>query len=231
MVSTQRSGPAGFRTAQAAVVEMLRTEILAGRLPPRTRLLQSEVAERYAISTTPVREALRQLVAEGLLDGDPHRGVTVHEISLQELEEIYEIRLRLEPLAMEATVARITEEDLNEARRFIEAMEAEADPATWTELNARFHSLLAEASGRARLSGLLTGLRNISALYIVRSIEGLPERIQAGNREHRLLIEAIAAGDVARAQEVELLHLRHTLEIGEVQLREEAGPDQSGRTG
>jgi DNA-binding GntR family transcriptional regulator len=210
---------------------MLRAEILSGRLPSRTRLLQSEVAERYAISTTPVREALRQLVAEGLLDGDPHRGVTVHEISLEELEEIYEIRLRLEPLAMEATVSRITDDDLSAARLLIDAMEAETDPPAWTELNARFHALLAGASGRARLSGLLTGLRNLSALYIVRSIEGMPDRIRAGNREHRQLIEAIAARDVARAQEVELLHLRHTLEIGEVQLRREAASGQSGRTG
>lgn len=198
---------------------MLRTEILSGRIPSRTRLLQSEIAERFATSTTPVREALRQLVGEGLLDGDPHRGVTVHEISLGELEEIYEIRLRLEPLAMEATVANITEEDLAAARGLIDAMEAEDDPAAWTELNARFHALLAGASGRTRLSGILTNLRNLSALYIVRSLQGMPDRIRAGNREHRDLVDAIEAGDVNRAQDVELLHLRHTLEIGEVQLR------------
>jgi DNA-binding GntR family transcriptional regulator len=221
-VATTSSGPAGYRTAQAAVVDLLRKEILSGQMPPRTRLLQSELAERFAISTTPVREALRQLVAEGLLDGDPHRGVTVHEISLPELEEIYEIRLRLEPLAMEATVANITAGDLAEARSLLETLEAEADPAAWTELNARFHALLAGASGRARLSAILTGLRNISALYIVRSIQGMPERIAAGNREHRRLLEAIEAGDAARAKELELLHLRHTLEIGEEQLRREA---------
>ena len=83
-VAASRSGPVGFRTAQAAVAEMLRREILSGQMSPQTRLLQSEVAERFETSTTPVREALRQLVAEGLLDGDPHRGVTVHQISLED---------------------------------------------------------------------------------------------------------------------------------------------------
>ncbi|NNC91033.1 MAG: GntR family transcriptional regulator [Acidimicrobiia bacterium] len=219
-MTAQGPGPVGHRTAQAAVAEMLRAEILSGRMPSRTRLLQSEIAQRFATSTTPVREALRQLVGEGLLDGDPHRGVTVHEISLGELEEIYEIRLRLEPLAMEATVTHITDDDISAAGSLIEAMEAEEDPAAWTELNARFHAVLAGASGRTRLSGILTNLRNLSALYIVRSLQGMPDRIRAGNREHRDLLEAIAAGDVNRAQEVELLHLRHTLEIGEVQLQE-----------
>ena len=221
-MTAQSPGPVGHRTAQAVVAEMLRTEILSGRMPSRTRLLQSEIAERFATSTTPVREALRQLVGEGLLDGDPHRGVTVHEISLGELEEIYEIRLRLEPLAMEATVANITDDDLEAARSLIDAMEAEQDPAAWTELNARFHALLAGSSGRTRLSGILTSLRNLSALYIVRSLQGMPDRIRAGNHEHRQLVAAIEDGDVARAQELELLHLRHTLEIGEMQLRAEA---------
>ncbi len=197
---------------------MLRSEILSGQLPPQTRLLQSEVAERFATSTTPVREALRQLVAEGILDGDPHRGVTVHEISLGELEEIYEIRLRLEPLAIAGTVANITAEDIETAEGLLDEMEAEVDPAKWTEINARFHALMASASGRSRLTGILTNLRNLSALYIVRSLLDMPDRIRVGNDEHRQLIAAIKAGDVKQAKEIELAHLRHTLEIGEVQL-------------
>ena len=65
----ENRGPVGFRTARAAVAEMLRRDVLSGDVPPGTRLLQTEVAERYETSTTPVREALRQLDSEGLLDG------------------------------------------------------------------------------------------------------------------------------------------------------------------
>ena len=217
-MATQNSGPVGFRTAQAAVAEMLRSEILSGRLAPRTRLLQSEVAERFETSTTPVREALRQLVAEGLLDGDPHRGVIVHEISLEELEEIYEIRLRLEPLAIAGTVANITADEIATAVDLLAQMESRADPAEWTELNSRFHALIATASRRAQLTAILTNLRNLSALYIVHSLQGMPDRIQAGNEEHRGLVDAIKEKDVDRAQAIELEHLRHTLEIGKLRL-------------
>lgn len=219
-MAAQGAGPVGFRTAQAAVAEMLRGEILSGQIPPRTRLLQSEVAERFETSTTPVREALRQLVAEGLLDGDPHRGVIVHEITLEELTEIYEIRLHLEPLAIAATVANITAKQLDVLAELLDQMEAQEDRTAWTQLNGRFHAQLALASGRPRLTSMLTNLRNLSALYIVRSLIGMPERVAAGNLEHRQLLAAVRASDVEGAQAVELAHLRHTLEIGELQLRE-----------
>jgi DNA-binding GntR family transcriptional regulator len=218
-VAAQQTGPVGFRTAQAAVAEMLRSEILSGRIAPQTRLLQSEVAERFETSTTPVREALRQLVAEGLLDGDPHRGVIVHEISLEELKEIYELRLHLEPLAIAATVKNITAEQIDEAAGLLDQMEAQDDRTVWTGLNARFHALLAEASAKPRLTAMLTNLRNLSALYIVRSLVVMPERVEAGNAEHRQLLSAIRDDDVEAAQTVELQHLKHTLEIGELQLR------------
>lgn len=213
-----KENPVGFRTAQAAVAEMLRREVLSGAIPPGTRLLQAEVAERFETSTTPVREAMRQLVSEGLLDGDPHKGVVVHEISLAELEEIYDLRLHLEPLAIEATVKNITAGELEEAKRLADAMEAEDRPAVWTELNARFHALLAEAGRRPRLAAMLSNLRNLSAMYIVRSIRAMPDRLQAGNAEHRRLLEACGSRDVAAAQDIEREHLRHTLEIGEQQL-------------
>ena len=218
-MTARKGGPVGFRTAQAAVAEMLRSEILSGRIAPQTRLLQSEVAERFETSTTPVREALRQLGGEGLLDGDPHRGVLVHEISLEELKEIYEIRLHLEPLAIAATVTNITDEQIEEAAGLLDQMEAQEDRTAWTELNARFHALLAAASGRPRLTTMLTNLRNLSALYIVRSLVVMPERVEAGNAEHRQLLAAIRDKHVEAAQDVELTHLRHTLEIGELQLR------------
>lgn len=217
-MAKRNDNPVGFRTAQAAVAEMLRREVLSGDIPSGTRLLQAEVAQRFETSTTPVREAMRQLVSEGLLDGDPHKGVVVHEISLAELEELYDLRLHLEPLAVEATVQNITAEELEEAARLADAMEAEANPTAWTELNARFHALLTQAGRRPRLTAMLTNLRNLSAMYIVRSIREMPDRLEAGNSEHRRLLEACASGDVAAAQEIEREHLRHTLEIGEQQL-------------
>jgi DNA-binding GntR family transcriptional regulator len=209
-----RDGSLRYRTAQAAVADMLRRQILAGEIAPGTRLLQTDVAERFQTSTTPVREALRQLVAEGLLDGDPHRGVTVHETNLKELEEVYEIRLVLEPLCIAATVENIGDDDLGYAEELVDQMEAESDPGAWTALNAEFHRVLTEAADRPRLAAIIHNLRNISAIYIAASIQELPDRIKAGNVEHRELLAACRTRDVAKAQLLERNHLEHTLEIG-----------------
>jgi DNA-binding GntR family transcriptional regulator len=217
-MASENRGPVVFRTAHAAVAEMLRREVLSGDILPGTRLRQSEVAARYETSTTPVREAMRQLVSEGLLDSDPHKGVIVHAISLDELEEIYDLRLLLEPQAVGAAVAKITTEDLAEAGRLADAMELVDHPAAWSELNARFHALLTETGQRPRLAAILSNLRNLSAMYVARSIHDIPDRVRTGNAEHRQLLEAFAVGDVAMAQEIERAHLRHTLEIGKQQL-------------
>ena len=208
-----------YRTAQAAVAELLRAEILLGRLPPGTRLLQNDIAERFKTSTTPVREAMRQLVAEGLLDGDPHRGVIVHETSQEELEQIYEIRLALEPLSIAATVANAVDEELAHAELLVATMEGERDTARWTELNTEFHRALADAARRPLLASILNGLRNLSALYIAGLLTDAPERIEAANEEHRALVSACRAGDVEKAIELERSHLAHTLELGALHLR------------
>jgi DNA-binding GntR family transcriptional regulator len=207
------------RTAQAAVAARLRSEILRGVYEPGERLLQNDVAERFQTSTTPVREALRQLVAEGLLDGDPHRGVQVHPATMDELEQIYEIRMALEPIAAAATVANATPDDVSRAKVLTEAMKAEPDPGHWVTLNGEFHRLLVEAAGRPRLTTILENLRNLSALYVATSIHEAPSRVEAGNAEHDELLAAIDAGDVAAAQQVTRRHLEHTLELGKLFLQ------------
>src|SRR3990172_7576448 len=164
------SGHMRYRTAQAAVAEMLRTEILSGQLQAGGRLLQADVAERFDTSTTPVREALRQLISEGLLDGDPHRGVTVHETSVGELQELYEIRMVLEPFGIAATVGNIPPAELERADHLVGLMESRGDPAEWTLLNAEFHATLAAAARRPRLTSILNNLRNLSAIYVAESI-------------------------------------------------------------
>ena len=209
------------RTTQAAVADMLRSQILQGEIAPGTRLLQSEIAERFETSTTPVREALRQLVAEGLLDGDAHRGVTVHETSMRELGHIYEVRLALEPLAMAATVAGITDEDIAVAEELVDQMDAEEDPARWIELNGAFHSLLANSADRPLLASIVHNLRNLSSLYIAGSLKEQLDRRERGNREHRQLVESLRARDVDGAVAAEHAHLEHTLILGEAMF----GPD------
>jgi DNA-binding GntR family transcriptional regulator len=213
-----------YKTVQAAVVDMLRALILAGEIAPGTRLLQNELAARFEISTTPVREALRQLTAEGLLEGDAHRGVSVHGTSPEELEQIYELRLELEPLEVSHTVARATEGDIGRLEALVEAMETEADTAEWLSLNVVFHEVLSEIADRPRVRDILRSLRHLSALYIAGSIHEVPERLATANTEHRALVRAIRDGDVEAAQKTIIEHLRHTLELGDMTVRANGSP-------
>jgi DNA-binding GntR family transcriptional regulator len=208
----------GYRTAQAVVADRLRRAVLSGQLPPGSRLLQATVAEQMKTSTTPVREAMRELAGEGLLDLDPHRGVMVHTSSVAELEEIYQIRSLLEPVAIAATVANLTPAQIAAAEGLVDRMEGEEDVAEWAMLNMSFHAVLAEATRLPILNSMLVKLRNVSALYVASMLHHHPEIIGPANEEHRALLKACRDGDVEAATATEVAHLRHTLVLVEEQM-------------
>lgn len=202
------------RTTQAIVAERIRIEILSGVLTPGTRLMQAELAKRMNTSTTPVREALRELTSEGLLSLDPHRGVIVHEPSEEELEEIYQIRRLLEPESMAKTVLNITEDEIAQARDVIDRMESEQDPGTWTVLNNHFHGLLVNASRSPLLSSMVQNLRNRSSQYVASSMRDIEHRMHDANEEHAALLQACVDRDVDAAIAVTRRHLAATVDHG-----------------
>lgn len=206
----------GFKTVQAAVVDMLRALILTGEISPGTRLLQNELAEHFKISTTPVREALRQLTAEGLLHGDAHRGVRVHATTLEDLDQIYELRMPLESLEMTYTVPNATPDDLRQLAELLSVMERETDTSAWLMLNAAFHERLSEIADRPRIAEILRNLRHLSAIYVAASIQAVPDRIAASDEEHRAVHDAIRRRDVNGAQSAILEHLRRSRELAAV---------------
>lgn len=215
------------RTTQSRVADRLRVEVLSGALPPGARLLQTNVAQRMNTSTTPVREAMRELAAEGLLDVDPHRGVIVHEPSKAELWEVYEIRMILEPASIIKTVSNITEDEIRQAAAFIDQMDAERDPGAWTVHNNRFHAHLAHASRSPLLASFLMNLRNRSAMYVAASMREDPDRMQEANREHAELVQACIDRDADTAVAVTRRHLSTTIDHGSTHL----GADQDGAAG
>ena len=199
------------RTAHEFVRDTLRRAILSGALAGGTRLVQSDLATRLGVSTTPVREALRDLAADGLVRFDPHRGGIVNTIDADDFQEIYEIRKLLEPLALRRTVARISDAELDAAEELANEMEREPSVVAWTELNWRFHSLLVRAGRSPRLEAIIKSVQDSAALYVARSLQDSPTRIEQGNVEHRELLDALRRRDADRAAEVLLEHLEGTL--------------------
>lgn len=207
-------------TAHQYVCEHLRYAILSGALPGGTRLVQADLAQQLQVSTTPVREALRDLASEGLVAFDPHRGAVVHRPSVAELREVYELRRVLEPLAILKAADLITAEELGEAAQLQEQMEVVQDPADWAQLNWQFHAVLLRAANSPRLITMVKSLQDAAAIYVAHSLSFDRERIRHGNREHRMILTALRRQQGQRAADVLVKHLDGTLSAV---LREEPG--------
>jgi DNA-binding GntR family transcriptional regulator len=201
------------------VAGRLRVEILSGLIPPGTRLFQAKVAARMRTSTTPVREAMAELSAEGLVDLDPHRGVIVHEPTETELHEVYEMRSLLDPVLMAKTVANITESEIERSATLCSLMEEESEPGAWVVLNSRFHAHMDGTARSPLLASTVRNLRNRSSIYIAASLLESPDRVADANAEHLAMVEACRRRDVDAGFEPTRRHTEATVELVTVHLR------------
>jgi DNA-binding GntR family transcriptional regulator len=198
------------RTTADTVAHMLRNEIQRGQLPPGTRLRQNEVAQRFGVSTTPVREALALLQAEGLVRIDPHRGALVFHPTVADLRESYDIRGALEALAVTKAMPRLTEELIKDLQKIINRMRKEKDEGRWVELNNEFHLRLYQASGMPRLCTMIANLRDSSSTYIhMFAAHDLHEH--RADDDHQEILDACAAHDGRRARKAIDAHVTHTV--------------------
>lgn len=190
------------------VSDGLRQLITDGRLSPGTPLRQRELAEQFGVSYTPIREALRRLESEGLVDVDMHRGARVARTESEQLEENYRILAALESLAGVLGVAKMTDDDLTEIAALARQVAAcGADHHRLAELNRRFHFRLYEC---ARSPMLLVLMRQLW-----RSFPGGPQRgrpHQESVRQHADLLEALDRRDEKLVAEVITGHVLGSIE-------------------
>ncbi len=211
-------GPAPLRAAQPRVTahesvhSTLRRAILGGALPGGTRLVQADIASQLSVSTTPVREALRDLAAEGLVVFRPHVGAVVRELGLDELVELYDIRKAIEPVSIRRAAVRIGKRELDEAQKLVKEMESEKDPARWAELNWEFHGVLERAANAPLVQSVVKTVQDIAAIYVAHSLFLQPDRMASGNKEHRALLTALRRRDEDTAARVLVNHLDSTLQ-------------------
>jgi DNA-binding GntR family transcriptional regulator len=203
----------GRRTAHEFVKDSLRRAILRGDLSGGARLIQADLAAMLNVSTTPVREALRDLATEGLITLDRHRGGVVRELNWQEMEDIRLIRHQLEPLAVRLVVEHITGGELDSAERFRGRMAKERDLGNWVELNTQFHLVFHDSTGVERLAAILKGFEEASAVYVAQAQRWHPEIRRRADSEHQALIEAFRARDAERAAAVMQGHAAMPIEM------------------
>jgi DNA-binding GntR family transcriptional regulator len=184
------------------VVEETRQAINSGRLALGQRLVEADLTRQLGVSRSSVREALRRLSAEGLIDIVPHRGAAVRRFTRKEVADRYQIRIPIEALAAEFAARRIREGD-NEAR-FLKAMrllpeeEALGPVEGYRVANLRFHRIIASLSGNPQLATFIEQLWVPSANTSARDALGLT-RWTESIREHERIGEAILRGDTAEA--------------------------------
>jgi DNA-binding GntR family transcriptional regulator len=197
--------------ARRRVKMVLHRGIVTGTISGGTRLVQSSVAAELAVSTRSVREALTELAAEGFVRFDQRGGAVVRELCRTELEDIYEIRMMLEPVATARAASSATRAGLRPAIQLLMAMESETDATRWAEHNASFHHVIDLATSSARLVAILKNLRELSTLYIAHSVLAVPDRVRRANAEHEEILRAVLARDPAAAADAVLRHLDGTL--------------------
>ena len=188
-------------TKSEEAVARLRQAILRGEIAPGEWLRQEDLAARFGISPTPVREALRQLQSEGLVEHIPRRGVKVVAYTLNSAREYYDLRELLEPYTLRLAAERMSAAELDDLRALVEQAEAQLAAGAMTELtdlNWRFHEELLRLCGSRLAADVLARVRRSFALDTLLMI---PERAAASVREHRLVADALARGDVEAAAE------------------------------
>lgn len=205
--SADATGSLGERVYRA-----LKEDILAARIGRDDLLLEQALAERYGVSKTPVREALRLLVHDGLLLVLPRKGYMVRPVGLQDVVEVFEMRRILEPALCAEAARRRTAEQIALMEESVEIERGLADPSLEEmEHSLGLHKLIAEATGNSRAVAMLRSLMEDAARlpWLVPVLKPGPGR--PGVEEHARIVAAIAAGDAEAASSEMSAHLEATI--------------------
>jgi len=180
----------------------LERRILSGELVPGRKLNEEEIALIFNVSRGPVREAFRALESAGLLRVEKNRGVYVRQVSVQEADEIYEVRAGIDELIGRLLAERITPAQVTQLRALLKRMQAQAkarNVAEYYPLNVQFHEMLALFTGNTALVSTYKRLVNALHLYRRETLARGPDSFPISTREHADIVEAIAKGDADRA--------------------------------
>lgn len=219
-----------YRSTPDLVASVLREAIMKGLLKGGQQLKQDSIAAWFGVSRIPVREALRELEAEGLITLFPNRGAQIAELSAEEAREIYEIRILLETAAIEWAVPQLAREDIDHAKKTLDALDDEKNPGSWSRLNWEFHASLYRPAKRPRLLAIIGNLHVHVARYLVIYLSAMHYHEQS-QEEHRRLLAACEAKDVAQAVNCLVKHLTNASTLLSLRLPKRESNPKEGEEG
>lgn len=224
------------------LAQAIEQAIVTGEIAPGTVLRQEQLSEQYAVSRTPVREALRRLAALGLVSFEPNRGVRVRTLSREDLEEAFLVRAELESLATELAAPRFTAEDVEELKeaeaRFAEMTqrltggrtqdldERRALTAEWVRANHAFHDVIYRVAAAPMVERIAKSARRTFSGHAVWGPAGsdIDDLYEHNVLQHRAIREALAAGSAAGARALARDHVLHSFRLLETVLAQAGQP-------
>lgn len=236
-VITPMKGPlesfnvASLKPIREMIYESIRLAIFSGELKAGDRLVENELAEKLAVSRTPIREALRKLETEGLIKHVPRKGVVVTGFSPDDIIEIYSIRQAMEALAITYTVKNITEAETEQLKTLIQEMKElyrQNNTSALFDASQKFNDILVKSCRMPRLINLINTYQEYLERFRVVTM-GQPERKQAALREHEAILAAVIQGNAEEAARLVRQHLQGALEAYLKTLKEEVGQKTSNR--
>ena len=192
------------------VYEILRDEICRGVYPPGTRLQEADLTEHLNVSRSPVREALRQLVSDGLLLEIPNKGVYVKEFTVKDIEEIFDLRVLLESYSIFHSAGHVTSSRLERLLRILADLEssfADGDLEAYTESDEKLHTQIVRLADNSLVNDTYERVRSMNQQFRVLSLMS-PKRFRESLDEHRTIIHSLATGDIKTADSVNRRHLQ-----------------------
>jgi DNA-binding GntR family transcriptional regulator len=197
------------------IFDALHRQIIAGKYAPGDWLRQEEIASQMGVSMTPVREAFDLLVAKGIAERVPYRGVRVRELNIKEVVEAYGLRLTLEAIIAREAASNITPEQVTRLKKIMDEMDRHVDLSEMPQerqLSREFHALIAEASGNALLIQLYTIVSNAFPDWILyEALYRKPELVKSSvtqtHDEHTEILDALKKGDTDLAVKISIEHV------------------------
>ena len=202
----------GYQPLRDMVFDVLMSAIMQGQLSPGERLLEVQLADEMGVSRTPVREAIRRLELEGFVVIVPRKGAYVAGLSINDVEEVYEIRTVLETLAVRLAAQRMQPADYAQLDELAEKMGAtwqEGNVDNWVSLDASFHELLYKFSRNERLVSMMSNIMEQLSRYRIISLANVEVRHNSLS-EHQDLIEALKRHDSEAAAAAVEKHIENT---------------------
>lgn len=197
--------------ASHRIADILRAKILAGEWLPGERIRQEEIADEHRASRIPVREALRILETDGLVQVISNQGAWVASLTRAECLEQYEIRERLEPLLLRESLPNLSADEINKLDQLAEEINLNRDVASFMKLDRQFHMLSYAGAPNTTLKEIIERLWNTTQHYrrAYATMAGSPG-LDVTHLEHKLLVEAITRRDSEDAERIIAGHIRRT---------------------